>query len=329
MPTEATVAVPAVTEVATPATPAPVVVPAQKLSPVDRAVAAFDQVVEDAKRRAAAEPAKAKEVVATPTTPEATVSADKVVEPLSSKFAQVAKIERQARETLKAAKAEREAIAKERSEWKARLDAADVAKANAKLDVAGYLAQAGLSYEDVVNYQLNGSRPTPELQVAQLRDEFAQGQKQREEQARREQEQLRAQQTQQLEAWRSGVVDFVRANAAKYELIHQQGAHQLVPTVMQQAFEKSQKVLSEAEAADLVEKHLEQQVEALLKTTKFQARLKPATSEVQPAVTAAQPRTPLTNGLTASSTAVNGQRPGKRSDQARINAALLAMNAGK
>ncbi len=322
---------------------APVVVEAPKLTPIQKAVAAYDKVRADAAARA--ETPKPMEPLPTePKTPTDPKPAEPVpteeppkpaapvepapappAEPLSAAFGRVARLEREAREKIKAAKTREESAAKRVEEMEAKLSTYETAKANAKLNPEAWNTLAGLTYEDQVQFQLNGKAPTTDAQVSSVKaeiDAFKRDQAaEREKQAREAQEQAQAQHRERYNAWAATVVDFVKADAVKYELTNQQDKQHLVVQVIQKQYEDTQKVLTEAEAADLVEKHLEEEAEKAFTAKKFKERF----TQVQKQPAPVEPRVPtLSNGLTASTPIQNGA-PRRKSWADRKEAALLAM----
>jgi hypothetical protein len=109
-----------------------------------------------------------------------------------------------------------------------------------------------------------------------------------------------------IKAWRAEVEGFVAENAATYELTALHGASNLVADVIEEHFQRTSaggkqgKILSNKEACELVEKHLEEQVEKSLATTKFRAKVPPKIESKPAAPAPAAPPTSLTNDLGAS-----------------------------
>ena len=335
----------AATQAAVTTTAAPPVVTPEppKLSPLERAKAAYSRVQEAAVQRAALEAkpkdppaAKVGETPPDPKSPPAPEPTKEDEKPLSVGWAKVAKLEREAREARKAAKADSEVARKQVAEMQAKIDALEKAKAEARLNPTAWLEQGGISIQEANEYLVNNKTPTAEGMAAHAIKELEALKKQQAEAKAKEaeaaQEATKAEQAKTYQTWQNGVVDFVKKNEADYELINQQGAHQLVPAVIQQKYNETAKtgtpvILSEKEAADLVEKHLEQQAEKLFATKKLSTKFQPAVVAPQPK-TEAQPRTTtLTNGLTTSAQ-TNGSKP-KTWAEKKANALLAMENARK
>lgn len=245
-------------------------------------------------------------------------------------------------------KAERDEIAKNQEEIKAfreQSKAMETARLNARRDPLAYLQAAGLSYEDATQFVLNNKQPTPDMlsrdaqsravrdeleqfkaqQVAELakaREEF---QAERQKAAEQEKARVAAEQKQLTERFHGEVIDFVKQNAAQYELTNllQQGG--LVVQVLEEHFSTTGKAMKYAEAADLVEKYLEEQSEKVLASSKFKSKLAPPAPQAgeKPGDTAQQPRRAVTNQMTASTSSA---RPRTRED--RMKAALAILDKG-
>jgi hypothetical protein len=153
-------------------------------------------------------------------------------------------------------------------------------------------------YEKLTEYVLKGG-DSPKLaqqavssEVAQLRAEL----KAEKEAA------VKAQQDREaalVQKFHSDAIEFVKSHAETYELTNVNEAHHLVPQVMEEHFTATQKVLSFAEAADMVEKYLEDQVQKNLASKKFQARAAPKKpSEGEPKQEKSTSKT-LSNEMTA------------------------------
>jgi hypothetical protein len=172
------------------------------------------------------------------------------------------------------------------------------------------LMRHGYSYEDAVQFQLNGGKITPDMEIKEVRAEI---QRMREEQeskekqaketaaqaAQREYEQAKSQYIDQAK-------DFIAEKADAYELISlnmapEEAAAILYDTV-EAHFNKTKKVLTIEEAAGLLESHLEEQAEKIARAKKIQAKLAPKAESAEPQQGKEAPKT-LSNAATVSSSA--------------------------
>lgn len=276
----------------------------------------------------------------------------------AARFAAIARKEAQLvakqQEAKKALDAERAKFEAERSEF-AKLKeqvtalqeaakAFDAAKANARRDPLALLQSVGLSYEDATQYVLNNKTPTPEMLA---RDSALRAEQERMEAWRKEQEaalvkqredfaaerkkfaeeekaRLEGQKKAMVEQFHREVLDFVKSNAAQYELttLHQQEG--LVIQVLEEHYAQTGRAMRYEEAAGLVEKHLEDLAEKTLASSKFRSRLQPPKP---PPAEGEKPREPapakrtITNTMTASTPS-----PRARTKEDRMRAALAILD---
>jgi hypothetical protein len=189
-------------------------------------------------------------------------------------------------------------------------------KTEAKRDPVAFLEKyGGLSYDDVTQYLVNDKRPTPSLEVKEVRDEI---QRLREEQEDRERRWVAQQREaermaedarqhsmeQTLQNFYTEVDNFVKNDKDSYELINLYGEQPLVANVIEEHHKRTGKLLSYKEASDLVEDHLAESAERAIGSKKLQARLATkktdAEKKVEQRITEPQPR--VDNGLTTSTT---------------------------
>jgi hypothetical protein len=203
---------------------------------------------------------------------------------LAPRFAALAKKEKAARSQIEAAKqlqaqiAEREAKIKE-------LEAKYSKKPANPIEA---LMQHGFTYQEATDYILNGEKPTADLKIKTVEDrlaEFERKQEERElkalEDAKKDEERGRAE---AIENFKGEIKDYVTKNADTYELINLHETYDLIYQTVAEHFQETRekgepKILSVQEAADLVEKHLEDIVDRTLKTKKIQSRLSPKPSD--------------------------------------------------
>lgn len=312
------------------AVPAPTLAPAAAPAP---AVAPVVPVIDP----------KAPPAAAAPPEPKVEPAKPEPRKPVGAEFARLARAEQQRVAKEQAAKAE---IAAER----AKLDAerAEIEKSRAEAKEAretleraksdpGYLEKIyGPDwYEKLTEYRLAGNKPPPDLAVRAVEErmegrlsaferkqeedrkrEIADRQK-RDEEAKSSAE---AEKQRVIEAFHAETVEFVKAHAEEYELTSLYEQHDLVPQVIEEHHRATGKILSAKEAADLVEKHLEEQVVKAEKSKRLGGRFaKPAPAPEPPP----KPAPTLSNGSAATPSFVG---PPKNEDE-RLARAMAAMDA--
>lgn len=266
--------------------------------------------------------------------PPATEAAKKE-EMLSSRFAALSKKEKQSLRAAQLAKQERDALAKEKAEltdWKKQKEEA---RANALRNPLKYLEEAGLTYEQLTNSILAGDKITPELEIASVKKEI---QRLREEQEQREAMTLKQQkeaaelETQEtLSKYQVHLDQFLDQNKENYEFLHAFDVKSLVLPVIQTHYEETLKsgkpiILSEKEAAELVEKSMESVVDKLVQTKKFKSKYSKTEEPKKEAGDSGSSTKTLSNSLVSSS--APSLLPAK-TEQDRMARALAAMQRNK
>lgn len=228
------------------------------------------------------------------------------------------------------AKKER-AIQKQLAEIKAKeagVKAFETLKATASTNPLEALKALGLSYEQITQFLLNGSKPTPELEVSQVRQDL---EKLKSEQlAREEAVKVQAKQAAEREYqetladFNGEVKSYVQSNKDTYELTNMYQGEEIVIATIEQHFAATKKIMSIKEASDLVEAYFEEQVRAAQQTKKFQVKQEPKVSGGQSkGESVAKSSTPtLSNGLTSSAPSL---LPAK-TEQARLQRAMAALD---
>lgn len=202
------------------------------------------------------------------------------------------------------------------------------------------LSLLGLSYDEITQAHLNDGELPPQVEIKKLREEieaFKQAQKQEKDHEKERalaeaKQQAEAQEKKAVQDFKEKISTYVSDNAARYEFIEFENAHDLVYEVIDEHYNRTVdpetgigKVLTEKEAADKVEEFLEQKffkakelnkIKALWGTIPKDAQ-KQVVKEVQK--TQAPPRT-LTNQLSASPTPPKQQKV--LTDQERVQKAL-------
>lgn len=205
------------------------------------------------------------------------------------------------------AKKER-ALQKEQAEWKPKIESAkkfEDAQANAKKDPLAYLAAVGLTYEDITEFVVNDKKPTPSLETKAVEDKIKALEKERsdEKEAAKKKAVENA-----ITKFRGDIAEFVKTNAETHELVSLSGdeAQNLIYDVVEDHYEKHQKVLPIAEAAKAVEDYLEKRHQKLAAAKKLQP--KPITPKVEETKASKQDEdgkqepTTLNNNLTPTGT---------------------------
>lgn len=270
-------------------------------------------------------------------------------DPLAPRFAVLAKQTREiaaAKQELARERAALEAAQKSReAEIQARIQKAEAIekeRAAALSDPAGHLrALYGDQWYDVLTkLQLEGEKGVPpDLQVRAVREElqktteqlrreaeerFKKLEEERAAARKAQEEQLRAEQDRTIQEFKADCIDFVKANAEKYELITSTGAEQDVLRVIEAVFQKNGRVLSAAEAADLLEADLEEKAAKVYSGKKWQTRLAAEAAKKAEQARSDEPARTLTNG-TASGAAI----PPNGGKKDRMTLALEAMEAAE
>lgn len=201
----------------------------------------------------------------TPVTPEVPVQ-----DPASSRhFAALAKKERMIHKEREALKTERAAIELE----KARIAELDAKYGNKPKSPREALTRYGFSYRDATDYELNDGQPTAEQiareaqeEIKRFREEQAEAKKKAtEEQATRSKAELEA----VKQEFRVEIGEFINGAPEEYEMIKFHEAEEVVYHTVEEHYNRTGRLLSIPEAANLVENYLEKKLEVLKATKKF------------------------------------------------------------
>jgi len=265
---------------------------------------------------------------AKPSAPEAQVGLEpaKTEEPaLAPKFAALAKKAKAAQQAQAKLKAERAEIERARQE----IESFNKYKTEAKQNPLKALEAMGIKYDDLVNYVLNGEKPTPEQEFSSLKGEI---QKLREEQENRELERDRMAKAdaekayeETISAFKTKVTEHITGNPDKYELIALHEAEALVFDTIEEYFNSSGKIMAIDKASELVEQYLEEQFESTLsKAKKFQNKFAPKKDD-QPQTTQSKGPSPTLNNTVAVSSSAPSFLPPK-TEQERLQRALAKLS---
>lgn len=276
------------------------------------------------------------EVITPPVPPVTEAPAVETPKPemISPKFEMLAKRESALVRQQQEAKREREELQKMRDDMKSEREEFDKYKERkklAKLNPNVALEDYGLTYEQLTDYQLRGGTPPGEVIAKSVQEQLAQFRKEHEESLKkdRDAQELKAKELaeQQVADFKVNLTEYITEKGDEFELINKYEQYELVYQTIAQHFEEtkakgSPKVLTAKEAADLVEKHLEDLVEQGTKTKKFANRLKPSEATAEALSAKEQVSKTLNNSMNSSS--VPSSLP-KQTEDERIKRALAAL----
>ncbi len=201
-------------------------------------------------------------------------------------------------------------------------------KEQAKTNPLKFIEEAGLTYEELTNFILNGNKPTAEMETSsiksemqKLRDEIAQREQERENSAKAMDEK-RAQEA--ISNFKENITGFLTGKPDDFELCNNYPESvDLIYDVIEAHFEQTEKVMSMEEAAKLVEDHFESEAMKVTSFKKIQSKLapKPAPTEEDGFQKAKQQASPTLNN--SMSQTVSGLSNSTEND--RIKRALAAL----
>lgn len=260
-------------------------------------------------------------VVETPATevkPEVAIPEKK--ESLSSQFAALAKKEKR----IVSKQQELETKNKELEEKLKTYEQFETKKKNAKVNPLDFLSEAGLTYDELTEFMLNGGKPKDKDKVTELEERFNDlvNKAELEKKAREEQEtkSLQEQEEKVIQQFKDSVRKQLLDKKDTYELVNLYDAQDLVISTIEAHYEKTNQILDTDTAADLVEKHLEGEVKKLATSSKFKDKFK--VSEEEPKEYAPKDSVTLNSQMSASS--VPSSLPA-HTEADRIKRALAAL----
>lgn len=212
-----------------------------------------------------------------------------------------------------------EARAKQLEAEKADIEKFKTIKTTAKQNPLRYLQEAGLTYDEITQFVLNGGQVSEKSELEALRDEFRQmreAQESKEKQAQESQTQAQRQaEEQRISEFKDEITEFIENNKATYELSSMRDATDDIFTTINDAYvislnewHKNGRVgrppgpMQIKEAADIVEEFYEKEVLRLTESQKLKAKLNP-----QPTESGQQSRQPsktLTNNMASTAASV-------------------------
>lgn len=251
-------------------------------------------------------------------------SPEKKPDEMASKFAALAKKERLARLAQLNLKQKEAALAKKEQEL---LERENKWESEFKEKPLEAIKRRGYSYEDITKAALNDGKFEPATEIKGVKDEIA---RLRQEQADKEKQAAESARANEEKASQQAISDFkerigqhLEGNAEKYELTKLYDASELVFSIVEEHFARTQKVLSIDEACGLVEQYIEDQLERTSKESKkFQAKYLAAKKAEDDKKDPKPSTTTLSNNLNTS--AAPSLLPAKTEDD-RLKRALAAL----
>lgn len=253
-------------------------------------------------------------------TPDSAVPSQKTPD-MASRFAALSRKEKEVREAGSRA-AELEGKYKEFSDL----------EANAKENPLAILSKYGLDLDTVIAASLGTEEDTPktvEEQIQALRDEITNEKTAAKEKVKTDKETedkaLQANIDEAILKHQNSIVDYLSQNPEKYELINLQEANELVWEVTEAWYEANNgEVLTPEEAADKVEKHLEDQIRKAMKLSRFT----PTSNEFEWESNKTEPKSekaPVSKTLTNEYTAPAGSKTVYLNDEESKSAAAALL----
>ena len=241
-------------------------------------------------------------------------------ESLSSQFAALAKKEKR----ILSERQSLEAQNKELAEKLQKYEQFEAKKKNAKLNPLDFLSEAGLTYDELTQFMLNGGKVPQKDKATELEEKLNEfmSKAETEKKQREENEIKKLQEDEQkaIQQFKDSVKKQLGDKKDTYELINLYDAQDLVISTIEAHYEKTQQILDTDTAADLVEKHLEDEVKKLANARKFKDQFKLA--EEKPKEGQARDSVTLNSQMSASS--VPSSLPAQ-TEADRIKRALAAL----
>lgn len=233
-------------------------------------------------------------------------------------FDQMAKLEKQRRMQAKQYQAEKAAWESEKAQLLQKAQPDTSWKDRAKTDLMGLMAEAGLSYEEVLNTYVNHTPMDQNMRILQAKlqgmeenqnkliNQFTETQKQNYNQA--------------VKQITTEVKQLVKLAPDDYEIINSQGemAEKYIVKLIEETFQDEGYLMDVEDAAKEVENHLLEQSLGLAKLKKIQAKLSPtqtlAQGEVAAPKVSIEPKgaTTLSHNMTAGSKPISNRERRER-----------------
>ncbi len=276
-----------------------------------------------------------------PTPQEVVAAAPETQKPddkFAAKFAALSRQDKILKQRHEAVARKEAELAQKEKEWQAKLAAQDTElgqyksyKEQIKQNPLKTLEADGLTFEQLTQMQLNEQNPTPEMLIQRLQkqmdDKYSKQLEDLKAQiAEKEQKAQENQVNQATTAYKQSINAEITANSDKYELIantpygSKDTSEDLVFEVVEEFFNKNQRVLTVQEAADMVEKHLEtEELKRREKLKKFKQTSQPAAANKS----AAKQTAPTLSNSLAQEIPKNGPKVMSREESLRNAAKLI------
>lgn len=215
---------------------------------------------------------------------------------LAPKFAALTRKEKLVRQQEAQIKAREAAIAAKEAELESKSKSTQSTEAGLlaemKANPLKFMSKHGLTFEQLMQMQMNDENPTPEMQLqaveAKLRAEMEEKYgKLTETLKEKEEREATAKYEAAVSTYKQELTQFVSQNADTYELIVANGATELMFETAEAFYQETGKVPDNEELAKAVEAHLEEQANQIFKLKKFQKlQPTPQNQEAKPKETA-------------------------------------------
>lgn len=220
---------------------------------------------------------------------------------------------------------------KEREEAKALKDQFaefEQAKKLAKANPQEFLEKFGVTYEEITEYFING-RPKVDPKVTEIEEKLAKMEAAAKEREAKLVEEAR---NASIQGYRSELTSFIKSAGEKYELVNAAGAYDEVYNVIKTHFDENKDkvskiedaIMSHDDAAEMVEKYLEQELDKFTSTAKIKNKFTKVDPKTEPAAKTEKPTESktLTNALTAQASPAN-KRPLSKEESLEAAAKLI------
>jgi len=195
-------------------------------------------------------------------------------ESLSSQFAALAKKEKRILSEKQAV----DARVKELEEKLKLYEQFESKKKEAKTNPLDYLSEAGLSYDELTQFMLNGGKPKEKDKTSELEQKLnafmEQAERDKKSQAELQEKQLQEQEEKVIQQFKDNVKKHIEAKKDTYELVNLYDAQDLVISTIEAHYEKTQEILDLDDAASKVEEYLEGEAKKIANTNKFKDKFK-------------------------------------------------------
>lgn len=265
-------------------------------------------------------------------------------EPISKQFAALAKKEKTLVKLQADIKAKEASFSEREAAIAAREAKIKESEALWETDVLAALESKGYSYQKLTDMILSGKvapEKAPEdpvtianKKIEALEKKIEEREANKEAAAKKAQEEeaarVAAEEAAAYEAFRGQIGNFITEKADTYELISIYGQQEMVLQEVEDYFEQHKRVLSIQEAADIVEKKLEAEIEKARKAKKFQTKSEPTTKAeaIKEAASAPATKAPAqTKTLSNNLTPTMASTLPAATDSERMKRALEKLNA--